>query len=182
MSRFFLDHSYYFITVPTINRFPFFNTFKSKKIILDRIKVAQDRFGLEKLDFGIISNHHHCLAYFSNGQIIPRFLQFINGGSAYELNKITNNKKPVWDEYFVYIPRSEITLQKIKGYTVGNPLKHGEVKDFQELKVYPFSSYNLFCEEVGSEQAKAIVQSVIAVDENEFIKTNLTKIGPTKVG
>jgi len=176
MSRFFLDDVYYFITVPTVDHFQFFDTPEKKKIILDKIKISQIRFGIPKLDFSILNNHCHYLAHFLNGKIIPRFLQFINGGGAYELNKMTANKNFVWGEYFVYVPKDEIVLQKIRGYIIGNPLKHGEVGSLKELENYHFSSYQSNCMADGNNQAEAVVHSVIAFDEDEFIKSNLTKV------
>lgn len=140
------------------------------------MKIAREHFDLKKFDFGIISDHYHCLVYFSKGEIIPRFLQFINGGSAHALNKMTGNKNPVWDEYFVYVPNNEVVLQKVRGYVIGNPLKHGEVDGFQELENYPFSTYKLNYAREGESQIKEIVQTVITVNEPDFIKTNLTKV------
>lgn len=177
MSRFFLDDVYYFITVPTVNHFPFFDTFEKKKIILDRMNVAKNRFDIKNFDFGILNDHYHCLGHFLNGEIIPRFLQFINGGSAHELNRMIDNKSPVWGEYFVYVPKEEIILQKIRGYVIGNPLKHNEVENFNELEIYPFSSYQSNLETDNGVQVEELVRSVIALEESDFIKSNLTKVG-----
>lgn len=176
MSRFFIDDVYYFITVPTADHFPFFDTPDKKKIILDKINISRNRFDIQKLDFGILNDHCHYLVRFLNGETIPRFLQFINGGSSYELNKRIDNKNPVWGEYFVYVPKDEIVLQKVRGYVIGNPLKHNEVGSLKELEIYPFSSYQSNCKGVGRIQAEALVQSVIPLGEDEFIGKNLTKV------
>ncbi|MBU2260269.1 hypothetical protein KKC44_06750, partial [Patescibacteria group bacterium] len=59
MSRFFVNNSYYFITVPTIKHFPFFDTHKKKSFILERINKSKEAFQLDDTNFGIISNHYH---------------------------------------------------------------------------------------------------------------------------
>lgn len=182
MSRYFLNNTYYFITTPTINRYPFFDMPEKKQIVLERIKKAQSRFKLSSIEFSIISFHHHLLAHFSLGKIIPRFLQFINGGSAYQLNKLTGNKKPIWDEYNLIVITTDEMLGKVKGYTIGNPLKHREVKDFEELKYYPFSSYGSVVQRGGEDYAKVLVNSVILTDEEKFFESlkgksqDLTKV------
>lgn len=176
MSRYFLNNTYYFITTPTINHHHFFDTPEKKQIILERIKKAQSRFKLSSIEFSIISFHHHFLVYFPIGKTIPRFLQFINGGSAHQLNKLTGNKKPVWDEYNLIVITSDKMLEKVKGYTIGNPLKHKEVRNFEELKDYPFSSYRAVVQKEGEGYAKALVGSIILTDEKKFFESLKVKL------
>jgi len=173
MSRYFTNNSYYFITVPTAKHFPFFDTPEKKSLILEKLNNARKVFKLDNFDYGIISNHYHFVSYFYDGNIIPRFLQRINGGSAYSLNKITGNKKPVWDEYYIYLIEDEILLDKIRGYVVGNPLKHGEVKTLKELERYPFSSYYSLVKKMGKETVGEFIRSVILLDDKEFIRENM---------
>ncbi|MBU0531293.1 transposase [Patescibacteria group bacterium] len=87
MSRFFIDDSWYFITVPTKEHVPFF-TGDKRGIILERICKACDQFAISNYDFGIMSDHYHFLAQFSNANIIPKLLNFINGGAAYEIGNV----------------------------------------------------------------------------------------------
>jgi len=174
MSRYFINDSYYFITVPTIDRYHFFNTPEKKLIILDRIDKAKQTFGLDDFDFSIISNHYHFISYFKSGGIIPKILQMINGGSAYYFNKLTGNKRPIWDEYHIYLIKDEELLLKVRGYIVGNPLKHREVMTFEELKKYPFSSYRSLVKDFGEDIVQEFVKSVILLDDKEFIRHNLS--------
>ena len=167
MSRYFIDNSYYFITIPTINRYPFFDTLRKKFIVLDRINKAKQVYKLNDFDFSIISNHYHFVSYFKKGEIIPKLLQIINGGSAFNLNKLTNNKRPVWDEYHIYLVKDEEALFRIKGYVVGNPLKHKEVKTFRKLKKYPFSSYHSLIEKFDEKTIQEFVNSAILWDADD---------------
>lgn len=168
MARKFYDNVYYFITVPTVRRFPFFDTNEKKSLILARFEKSKRLFQLEDMDFSIMSNHYHLVSYFRDGGIIPRILQIVNGGSAYDLNRITDNKKPVWDEYFIYLIDKEILLAKVRGYVVGNPVKHSEVKTLEELEKYPFSSFYSLTKKFEKEQVLSWIQSVILLDDEKF--------------
>jgi REP element-mobilizing transposase RayT len=173
MSRFFVDNSYYFITVPTNQLYPFFSTPKHKLFVLDRLNKAKVVFKLKNFDFCIISNHYHFVSYFSNSQIIPNLLQFINGGSARNLNKLTGNKKSIWDEYYMYLIEDEIILNKIRGYIVGNPLKHNEIEALKDLEKYPFSSYCTLIRKLGKDNVNEYIRTVISLNDNDIV--NLVK-------
>jgi len=168
MTRNFYDNVYYFITVPTVRRFSFFDTSEKKSLILTRLEKSKGLFRLENLDFSIMSNHYHFVSYFQDGRIIPRLLQMVNGGSAYDLNRITDNKKPVWDEYFIYLIDKEVLLAKVRGYVVGNPVKHSEVRTLEELEKYPFSSFYTLTKKIEKEQVLSWIQSVILLDDEKF--------------
>jgi hypothetical protein len=168
MARKFYDNVYYFITVPTVQCFPFFDTVKKKSLILARLEKSKDLFQLEDIDFSIMSTHYHFVSYFRDGRIIPRVLQMVNGGSAYDLNRITDNKKPVWDEYFIYLIDKEALLAKVRGYIVGNPVKHNEVTTLEELEKYPFSSFSTLIKRIEKEQVLSWIQSVILLDDDKF--------------
>jgi hypothetical protein len=176
MSREFYNNVYYFITVPTAKHFPFFDTTEKKSLILTRLEKSKVLFQLDDFDYSILSQHYHLVSYFQNGKIIPKLLQIINGGSAYELNKITENRKPVWGEYHIYVIDNEMLLAKVRGYIVGNPLKHGEVKNLMELERYPFLSFKSLTKRFGKEQVLSWIQSVILLDDTEFIKEFYKKI------
>jgi hypothetical protein len=169
MSRDFYDNVHYFITVPTAKHFPFFDTPEKKFLILRRLEGSKTLFQLKDFDYSILSHHYHLISYFQNGKVIPKLLQMINGGCAYELNKIIENRKPVWGEYFIYVINNEIPLAKVRGYVVGNPLKHGEVKTIEELDGYPFSSFHSLTKRFEKEQVVSWIQSVILLDDSEFI-------------
>jgi len=171
MSRNFYNNVYYFITVPTVRCFPFFDTIEKKSLILARLEKSKGLFRVEDLDFSIMSNHYHFVSYFRDGRIIPRLLQMVNGGSAYDLNRITDNKKPVWDEYFIYLIDKEVLLSKVRGYVVGNPVKHSEVKTLAELEKYPFSSFYTLTKKIDREQVLSWIQSVILLEDEKFLET-----------
>ena len=178
MSRDFYDNVYYFITVPTAKHLPFFDTAEKKSLILARLEKSKALFQLDDFDYSILSNHYHLVSYFQNGGVIPKLLKMTNGGSAYELNKIIENRKPVWGEYFIYVINNEMSLAKVRGYVVGNPLKHGEVKTIEELDRYPFSSFRSLAKRFQDEQVVSWIQSVILLDDSEFVEEFFMKKQP----
>ncbi len=171
MTRFFINNTYYFITVPTVKLYPYFNNGVKKFLILKRLIKIKEKYSLFDFNFGIISNHYHFISYFKNSAMIPKILQLINGGTAYDFNRITGNKKPIWGEYHIYLANNEILLNKIKGYVVGNPLKHHEVKNLKELEKYAFSSFQSLINQLGKNQATQCINSVITIDEGDFFRT-----------
>ena len=171
MSRLFIDNSFYFITIPTINLQNFFNTIERKRLLLNRIVNARDKFQIDKLDYGIIASHYHIAGYFKDWQIISKFLQWVNGGSSFELNKFDNKPgRKIWDEYHMYYIRDEEVLYKIRGYVIGNPYKHQEIESLEELEKYPFSSYQNLVAEFGREKAEDCVLSVIKMSDEDILK------------
>jgi len=171
MSRFFLNNVHYFITVSTINHQKFFNTNEKKNLILNKINKAKQKYSLGRIDFGINSDHYHLVSYFRQGDLVPRFLNYINGGSSYELNKMEGQVgRKIWDEYHIYYIDNEISLWKIKGYVVGNPYKHQEVSGLENLINYPFSSFKDLVLEIGIKEAEEVVLSVIGMSEEDFKK------------
>ncbi|MBU0598672.1 transposase [Patescibacteria group bacterium] len=175
MSRFFINNSYYFITIPTTRHIKFFNSPEKKSLILKRINLITKKYQLSDLNHSIISNHYHLIAYFKNANIIPKILQLINGTSAFQLNKITENKLPVWDEYYIYLIEDEMLLQKVQGYVVGNPLKHNEINTLEDLEKYPFSSYNKLIKKISRETVNEFIKSVIEFNDQTFISKCVNK-------
>lgn len=164
MSRFYLNNTYYFLTCPTINHEPLFNTDEKKHFILNQIKKVEQRYSIPYYAFGVISYHYHSMFYFENGKDVGKVTQLINGGSSFQLNKHTGINRRVWDDYFLVAITNKEMFYKILGYTIGNLLKHNEVKDFKELKESPFSSYGQTAKLYGDEFAKDLVRSVIDIN------------------
>ncbi len=142
-----------------------------KDIILNRIFSGSKKLGIKKLYFGINSNHYHLLAYFEKFTTIPKLLNYINGGSSFELNDLDNTRgRMVWDEYHLYLVENDDALYQIKGYVIGNPYKHGEVKSIKELKDYKYSSFTDVVVQVGEFQAEDIVLSCINLNLTDLKK------------
>lgn len=85
----------------------------------------------------------------------------INGGSSYLINKLESVNRRLWNDYWMRVVESEIILNKIIGYIVGNPLKHKIVKNFEELKKYPYCTFNKFVEIWGIATAEEFIRSAV---------------------
>ncbi len=171
MSRYFLDEVYYFVTVPTVDHRPFFNDIKHRQLLLEKMCQTFDRFGLNDRDYAIMDNHYHFLAYFQNGSVIPQVLKFINGPTGKAVRDADIVSGPVWGEYHVYVASTEQIYERIRGYVIGNPLKHGEVQNLEELARYTFSTFREVVTRYSQEYAEELVNSSIEMGEDQFFKS-----------
>jgi len=173
MSHLYFDNCYYFVTRSTHSHEKLFDSDDKKKIILNRLIAAQKKFNFSLKAFSIISNHYHYLIFLPKGNVLPKLEQFIAGGSSRELNVLNNVKRSIWDEYWEKVV-DEKKMEKILGYILGNLLKHGEAKDFNELKNSPFTSYKQAVAQYGERMVQDLILSVNALDlEN---RTNFEKL------
>ncbi|MFH1314838.1 MAG: hypothetical protein ABIH67_00395 [Candidatus Uhrbacteria bacterium] len=177
MSRYFLDDVYYFITVPTVDHQPFFNNPKLKQLLLEKMNQVFDKFFLGDRDYSIIDNHYHFIAYFQKGNIIPNVLKLINGSTGKAVRDTLGTSGRVWDEYHVYVASTEQIYERIRGYVIGNSLKHGEVVDLEELMKHPYSTFSEVVRENGKEYAEELVNSSIYMEENQFFNPQSTQTG-----
>ncbi|MEW6555836.1 MAG: transposase [Elusimicrobiota bacterium] len=174
--RFYLDNTYYFITCATREHYTLFNTNEKKQILLNQINKVEKNLKIPVLSYGILANHYHILFHLLEGKKLKKAMQTINGGSSYLLNQLTGIYRSVWDKYFAKIITTEQMFYKIIGYIAGNPLKHSEVNNFEELKSYQFSNYYQLCYIYGEKTAKALVQSTIVVDEADNFKPDFSRL------
>jgi len=148
----YLDGQIYFITSRTIERLKYFNSKDKLNILKNRIDLAVEKFNFELFAWILIFNHYHLLFRLVEGKRLSEIVQFINGGSAFELNKFENKRgRQIWWNYWDYCIRNDIDYYKHFNYIHSNPIKHGLVKSYEELKNYEFSSYIEYCNKFGEE-------------------------------
>jgi len=74
---------------------------------------------------------------------ISKFINRLHAITALKLNKLDNTKsRKVWYQYFDKCIRSEKDFWIRFNYIHNNPVKHGYVKNLNELEDYKFSSYS----------------------------------------
>ena len=113
----------------------------------------------------MLSNHYHLLLRGERWDDVPKFLQLINGGSAYLLNKLDGPAgRGVWDKRFSKPINTEVGLYNVAGYILGNPLKHGVVKDLTELYKHQFCNYGEVVKERGLEYVDNMIHQTIAMN------------------
>lgn len=131
-----------------------------KQIILDQLLRIEEKFDLKFDAFSILSNHYHLLFYLNNGKDLKKILHFLNGGVSFQLNKLEKVNRAIWDKYKNYNVDDEDAFYNIMGYILGNPFKHGLVKDITELKNFKFSNYNEKVKEFGEAGILDIISRV----------------------
>lgn len=166
MSRLFLDDVWYFITVPTTEHEPIFHDLQSRGVLLEQLKRGLDRFDLEEHHFSIMADHYHLLVDVREGLVIPKLLNYVNGGTSFQLR--LHRSVAVWGGYHLYVPSTEEVLGRVTGYVVGNSMKHGDVRTFDELYNWPFSTFASLVDQIGRDQAEEMVCSTIPLEDAEF--------------
>lgn len=165
------SNTFQFITCKTFLGEKHFDADFKKQIIKNQIAKAIKKFHLHNYAYSIVSNHIHQLFFLENRDDLPKIVQIIQGGSAYMLNKFLRREASLWGRYYnriIWSPDKHAIFNVI-GYIIGNPLKHGVVKNFQELKEYKFCSYCQFTKMYGDKRAEQLVQSVVGFDSEENI-------------
>ncbi len=172
--------SLYFITSKVSLNKKIFDNYKKKKIVLSQIKKAVEQLSIRIFAYSISMNHYHVLLHINNYEKHGQFKQIVNGGSAYLYNKSLRETEErlgkMWLDSKSLIINNEKSLLNVIGYISGNLLKHKEVKNFQELKRCPFSSYRQMVLKYGDEEAELIVRRVIDTEESEDCLIDLENI------
>jgi putative transposase len=131
----------YFISVRTCDRLRYFDS-NSKKIILSQaIHKNIRKLSISLFSWVIIDNHYHLLIS-SDGKDVSNLIKLINGSSSYLLNKLENQTgRKIWYQYWDKIIRDEKDFYSHLNYIHQNPIKHGLIKNFDELVDYQYCSY-----------------------------------------
>ena len=155
----------YFITCRTIDKSKFFQEDWQKQIIKQQINKAQNKFNIKIYGYVILSNHYHVLLKSNHWRDIPKFLQIVNGGSTFILNrKLGIERRGIWHERWAKKVETEKSFFNVLGYILGNPYKHGLVKNLLELYQYQFSSYQQHVKKYGLEYIDNLILNTIALD------------------
>lgn len=151
----------YFVTCRTIKGVEYFNINFKKELIRNSIRLASIKYKIEIYAWVILNNHYHLLFKVNKKEDLYKFIRFINGRSARLLLKgndaassrviVTRpegvsdrrgEKHLIWDNYFDKIIRDKADFYSHLNYIHNNPVKHGYVRNLDNLKIYKYSSYN----------------------------------------
>jgi len=94
------------------------------------------------------------------GQKLKDIMKRINGRVSYEINRINGVSNQIFDKYHISNIYSKNSYYKVIGYIIGNPFKHGLVKNLEELKNYEFCNYAEKVKEFGKEWLNEIICKV----------------------
>ena len=175
MPHLYQDDVYCFLTTATRWHENYLAQAHQKEILLQQILKARDKFGFYLCGFSIMDSHYHCLFYLKKGYNLSRIAQLINGGSSYIINKQAKTQRSIWDNYWSVLIRDDKIFYNVLGYVIANPLKHGLVKNFEELGKYPFGNYEKVVQKYGKETVKDMINNVILLNWEEGSIDKLAK-------
>jgi len=165
----YIDNTYYFITVSTLHKKPFFDTDQKKDFIKKALHAACHTYNYDLIAWVILDNHLHSLLKIGNSALLPQYIRSIQGKSAGELNKLLGaHGIRRWYQYWDTCIRDEEGLWKCVNYIHQNPVKHGYVKKMED---YIFSSYRRQLSLYGKEWLHSCFErySIISFDiHDEF--------------
>ncbi|MBD3359985.1 MAG: hypothetical protein GF365_04755 [Candidatus Buchananbacteria bacterium] len=148
----FFNNTIYFISCRTFKKHHLFNSKDKINIIKNRIDLAVIKYEVKLFAWVILFNHYHLLLEIKHGLNLSKMINFINGGTSYDLNKLENKSgRKIWANYWDYCIRDEKDFWTHFNYIHQNPIKHGLVKNLEELKDYEYCSYQWFLKEKGEE-------------------------------
>ena len=148
----YIDNEIYFVTARTVDTNHYFDTENKKQLLLDIIKKSCQRCGAELIAWVVLDNHYHILFRLREGERLAKLMQYINGSSAFQLNRMENKRKrKIWFNYWDTCIRDEDGFYTRLNYIHHNPRKHGYVEEIQDLASYPFSSHKDFVDRYGVE-------------------------------
>ena len=165
------DNEYYFITSRTIKGISFWDSESRRRIWKNVLAEGLKRFDIKIFAWVLLPNHYHLLMHAARSNDLPKFISNINSNSARLLNKYNSklslgllknfeeNKRKlvlgqssrVWWNYWDRCIRDEKDFIMHFNYIHHNPIKHGLVKNADELSGYGFSSYNSWLKREGEE-------------------------------
>jgi len=162
--KYFSGHEY-FVTLKTYGGQLFFDTEEKKQIVKDRIFEYSKKLQIKIVVYAILSNHYHLILRSNFWKNATKFLQMVNGGSSYLLNKTENSEgRGVWDIRWTRPINTEAGMYYVSGYILGNPIKHGLVRGLEELYDYRFCNYQEAVQECGLEYVDDMIHQTIAMN------------------
>lgn len=158
----YVDGGVYFVTARTLRGRRLFNTDQKKIILVSRINRSIKRFGITLHAWVVVDNHYHILFGLRHGNMLNKLVQYINGGSAFELNKFDHvTGRQVWWNYWDKNIRQERDFYVRFNYIHHNPVKHGYARRNTD---YRFSSYQHYLKKLGTEFLQDAERSYPIVD------------------
>ena len=147
----YLDNTIYFISVHTFDDLPSLND-KRKKELLKLVLELLEKYNFNLFAYAILENHYHLLLKVLNAKYLADLFQNLHGSLSFKWNKEDNLEgKKNFQSYWDYCIRDEKDFWMHFNYIHQNPIKHGLVKNLDELKNYKFCSYSQWLKDKGEE-------------------------------
>ncbi|MDO8592219.1 MAG: transposase [bacterium] len=163
-------NSYYFITAKTFLGYKLFDSSAKKDLVFQQIKKAVEKLNVKIYSYSIAQNHYHCLIFLNSYSKHEKFKQLVNGGSSYLYHEIygqTETGGKMWLDCKTLVIYNQTALFKVIGYIDGNLLKHGEVKNFDDLYDNKYSSFKQHADKYGRGTMQGVIDQVIYTEEDD---------------
>lgn len=155
----------YLVTISTWGHAPLLNSTEKKSVVLKHILRAIKIYGA--FDFSLMSDHLHLYFEIERVPHIPKVVQIISGASTHQLHKDSLLTGKIFETSHLTYIRNELGADRARGYVIGNPIKHQEIRSLDELVDYPFSSFKDVYKTDSEAFAKEIVFSAIAYEDDQ---------------
>ncbi|MBT5338101.1 hypothetical protein HN858_03705 [Candidatus Falkowbacteria bacterium] len=146
-----------------------------KEIILNQFNKAAKNNNVNIEYFAILNNHLHLIIDCEEQKQRKKFLKDLAGASARLINIQTNREGQLWKKYYAWAIFDELAYANISAYILGNPLRHGIIHSFNELKKYKYCNFQELCKEFDQEELELRIMSILKIkkheDENMFLET-----------
>lgn len=146
-----LKNTIYFISVHTYDDLPIFKD-NRKQELLKLIANLINEAGCNLFAYAILINHYHLLLQVSNAQLISDLFKKLHGSLSYKWNGDDDSRgRTIFQNYWDYCIRNEKDFWIHFNYIHQNPIKHGLIKNLEELNEYKFCSYRKWLSSKGEE-------------------------------
>jgi len=188
----YLDNEIYFVSCRTVGGVKYFKN--SKDLMLKIIKKAFSVYSASIYAWVVLNNHYHVLLEFKDrsdelspqGEIrynkfhsvqfvtpihnkLAKLTQYINRDSARCINKMRNTPgRRVWYQYFDVVVQTEKQFYTFFNYIHENPIKHGLVKNLDELSGYKYCSYKSWFDKMGVEWMGDVFRQYPTIDYSKW--------------
>jgi len=147
----FLDNTNYFISIHTYEDLPLLND-QRKIELIKLLSELIEKYNYKLFAYAILENHYHLLLKVLNAKHLTDLFQNLHGSLSFKWNKEDNLEgKKNFQSYWDHCVRGEEDFWMDFNYIHQNPIKHGLVKNLDDLKNSKFCSYGQWLKDKGRE-------------------------------
>jgi REP element-mobilizing transposase RayT len=124
---------YYFVTVVTRDRIPYFTDFYLARELINSMRYFHEQNFINSLSWVLMPDHLHWLFQLADGLDLSEFVRRLKGKSSRLLNEQLGRQGGFWQPgFYDRALRKDEDLREIARYLVANPLRAGLVERLEE--------------------------------------------------
>lgn len=148
---------------------------EQKEIILSELFLAAKETNVLVETFATLNNHVHIIISSTEQSIPKNFLKLFAGRSSIKINRSFGRSGKAWNKYYGWAIFNDKAQSNIVSYILGNPIRHGVVKSFDELYDYKYCSFRTYADEFSREEMERRVMEILKIkseqDEEIFLRS-----------